>query len=42
MSIFSVICIMFYFDTTIKSTESIEEKLGLNVLGVVPEERRKK
>ena len=38
----AVIFIMFYFDTTIKSTESIEEKLGLNVLGVVPEERRKK
>ncbi len=38
----AVIFTMFYFDTTIKSTESIEEKLGLNVLGVVPEERRKK
>ena len=37
-----VIFIMFYFDTTIKSAESIEEKLGLTVLGVVPEERRKK
>ena len=37
-----IIFIMFYFDTTIKSTESIEEKLGLTVLGVVPEERRKK
>lgn len=37
-----IIFIMFYFDTTIKSAESIEEKLGLNVLGVVPEERRKK
>ena len=37
-----VIIIMFYFDTTIKSAESIEEKLGLTVLGVVPEERRKK
>lgn len=35
-----VIFIMFYFDTTIKSAESIEEKLGLTVLGVVPEERR--
>ena len=37
-----IIFIMFYFDTTIKSAESIEEKLGLTVLGVVPEERRKK
>lgn len=35
-----VIFVMFYFDTTIKSAESIEEKLGLTVLGVVPEERR--
>ena len=37
-----IIFIMFYFDTTIKSAESVEEKLGLTVLGVVPEERRKK
>ena len=35
-----VIFVMFYFDTTIKSADSIEEKLGLTVLGVVPEERR--
>lgn len=35
-----VIFVMFYFDTTIKSSDSIEEKLGLTVLGVVPEERR--
>ncbi len=37
-----IIFIMFYFDTTIKSAEAVEEKLGLTVLGVVPEERRKK
>lgn len=35
-----VIFVMFYFDTTIKSSDAIEEKLGLNVIGVVPEERR--
>lgn len=35
-----IIFIIYYFDTTIKSTEVIEEKLGLTVLGVVPEERR--
>lgn len=35
-----IIFVMFYFDTTIKSADSIEEKLGLTVLGVVPEERR--
>lgn len=38
----AVIFVMFYFDTTIKSAEAVEEKLGLTVLGVVPEERRKK
>ena len=31
-----IIFIMFYFDTTIKNSEEIEEKLGLPVLGVVP------
>lgn len=35
-----VVFVMFYFDTTIKSADAIEEKLGLTVLGVVPEERR--
>lgn len=34
--------VMFYFDTTIKSTEEIEGKLGLPVLGVVPKFERKK
>lgn len=38
----AVVFVMFYFDTTIKSAEAVEEKLGLTVLGVVPEERRKK
>jgi len=27
---------MFYFDTTIKSVEEIEEKIKLPVLGAVP------
>ncbi len=32
----SVIFIRYYFDTTIKTSEEIENKLGLTVLGVVP------
>lgn len=35
-----VIFIMFYFDTTIKTSEEIEDKLGLTVLGVVPKVER--
>jgi len=35
---FGSIFIMFYFDTTIKSSEEIEEKLGLSVIGIVPKE----
>ena len=31
-----IIFVMFYFDTTIKSSEEVEEKIGLPVLGVVP------
>ncbi len=31
-----IIFIFFYFDTTIKTSEDIEKKLGLNVIGVVP------
>jgi len=31
-----VIFIMFYFDTTIKTSEEIENKLGLTVMGIVP------
>lgn len=33
-----IIFIMFYFDTSIKTSEDIEEKLGLTVLGIVPKE----
>ena len=32
----AVIFIFFYFDTTIKTSEEIENKLKLNVLGMVP------
>lgn len=34
-----IIFMVYYFDTTIKSTDEIEEKLGLSVIGVVPEEK---
>ncbi len=37
-----IIFVIFYFDTTIKSADVIENKLGLTVLSVVPEERRAK
>ena len=32
----SVIFIFFYFDTTIKTSDEIEKKLGLTVIGIVP------
>lgn len=31
-----LIFILFYFDTTIKTSEEIEKKLGLTVIGIVP------
>lgn len=31
-----IIFIVFYFDTTIKTSEEIENKLGLTVIGIVP------
>lgn len=31
-----LIFVMFYFDTTIKSSEEIQEKIGLPILGIVP------
>ena len=31
-----IVFIMFYFDTSIKDVKTVEEKLGLTVLGVVP------
>lgn len=33
---FGVVFVMYYFDTTIKSSEVIEEKIGLTVIGIVP------
>ena len=38
---FGVVFIMYYFDTTIKSSEVVEEKLGLPVIGIVPKEEDK-
>ncbi|MBR4618643.1 MAG: hypothetical protein IKO49_05005 [Bacilli bacterium] len=36
---FGIIFVIYYFDTSIKSSEVIESKLGLTVLGIVPKER---
>lgn len=36
---FGIVFVMYYFDTTIKSTEVVENKLGLTVIGIVPEEK---
>lgn len=33
---FIIVLLMFSFDTTIKTSEDVEEKLGLTVLGVIP------
>ena len=38
---FGVVFVMYYFDTTIKSSEVVEEKLGLPVIGIVPKEEDK-
>ncbi len=35
---FGTVFVMYYFDTTIKSDDVIEQKLGLTVLGIVPKE----
>lgn len=32
----AIIFVMFYFDTTVKSTEEIENKLNLTILGTIP------
>lgn len=37
-----VIFVIYYFDTSIKSSEIVESRLGLNVLGVVPKEGKEK
>lgn len=33
-----VVFILYYFDTSIKSADIVEEKLGLTVIGIVPKE----
>ena len=38
---FGVVFVMYYFDTTIKSSEVVEEKLGLSVIGIVPKVEEK-
>lgn len=37
---FGIVFVMYYFDTTIKSSSSIEDKLGLTILGIVPKEEK--
>lgn len=37
----AVVFIIYYFDTTIKSAEEVEKKLGLPVFGIVPKVKRK-
>lgn len=37
---FGVVFVMYYFDTSIKSSDIVEEKLGLTVIGIVPKEER--
>lgn len=37
-----VIFIIYYFDTSIKTSEEIENKLGLTVLGIVPKVEKEK
>lgn len=39
---FGVVFVIFYFDTSIKSAEEIENKLGLPVIGVIPKVKDKK
>ena len=33
---FGVVFVIYYFDTTVKTTEEIEKKLALPVIGVIP------
>lgn len=35
-----ILFVIFYFDTSIKTSEEIENKFGLNVIGVVPKARK--
>lgn len=36
----AIIFVIYYFDTTIKSSEIVEDKLGLTVIGIVPKEEK--
>ncbi len=36
----TVVFVIFYFDTTVKSSDDVEEKFGLPILGVVPKIKR--
>lgn len=37
---FGVVFVMYCFDTSIKSSEVVEDKLGLTILGIVPKESK--
>ena len=36
-----IVFVIFYFDTTIKSAEEVENKLGLPIYGIVPKINKK-
>lgn len=38
---FGIVFVMYYFDTTIKSSEVVEDKLGLTVIGIIPLEKNR-
>lgn len=39
---FGLVFVIFYFDTTVKSSDEIENKLGLPVMGVIPKVKKDK
>ena len=39
---FGSVFVIFYFDTTVKSSEEVENKLGLPVMGVIPKVKKDK
>ena len=39
---FGIVFVIYYFDTSIKSPEEIENKLGLPVIGVIPKVKDRK
>ena len=38
---FGVVFVIYYFDTTIKSSDEVENRFDLPVIGVVPKVKRK-